>query len=284
VLYSDVVATINLLASDETLNFSERSEQISHLLDEVAENDILDHLDRAGIIPESFNHDSTEEKLYAKYCDALLARSLALLGMTATVIAERADSADVLARLQDYEVAGDAKAFRLSRTAKNQKDFKVEALNVWRQQADFATLCAPLYQYPSARSQIYGQATRYNVTLLSYTHLAFLLRHRPQDIATLRELWTVSTTLPETQNATAYWLAVNTCLSRITQTTTEEWDGAVTEMKTRLPELAEEQIRYWQAEKTRIAQLSREQAVIALIDALKIDSKIETIRRYAKNR
>jgi hypothetical protein len=37
----------------------------------------------------------------------------------------RADSADVEGATKDYTIVGDAKAFRLSRTAKNQKDFKV---------------------------------------------------------------------------------------------------------------------------------------------------------------
>ena len=44
--YSEVVATINKLTADTKLDFAGRSTQIAHLLDNVAENDILDHLDR----------------------------------------------------------------------------------------------------------------------------------------------------------------------------------------------------------------------------------------------
>ena len=36
-------------------------------------------------------------------------------------------------------------------------------------------LVAPLMQYPTSKSQIYEQAIKRNVTLLSYTHLHFLL-------------------------------------------------------------------------------------------------------------
>ena len=67
------------------------------------------------------------------------------------------------------------KAFRLSRTAKNQKDFKVEALSKWRKDKDFACFICPLYQYPKNTSQIYRQAIERNVTLLSYIHLVYML-------------------------------------------------------------------------------------------------------------
>ena len=33
---------------------------------------ILDHLRLCGAIPESYRHDTSEEKLYSKYTDALL--------------------------------------------------------------------------------------------------------------------------------------------------------------------------------------------------------------------
>lgn len=149
------------------------------------------HLEYVGVIPESFEHDSTEEKLYAKYCDALLARALRELGLDAHMLSERSGAADVRAEGDGYELVGDAKAFRLSRTAKNQKDFKVETLNQWREGADFACLVGPLYQYPSTNSQVYAQAIRYKVTLLSYTHLDFLIRSGKVDKRSLAELWRV---------------------------------------------------------------------------------------------
>ncbi len=76
-----------------------------------------------GIIPERFDHDSSEEKLWAKYCDILLAHTWTHLAIPAEVLRARGDSADVFGRTSAYTVVGDAKAFRLSRTAKNQKDF-----------------------------------------------------------------------------------------------------------------------------------------------------------------
>lgn len=282
-LYNDVVSIINSLAADGSLDFASRSKRIARLLDNIPETGILEHLDHAGIIPESFAHDSTEEKLFAKYCDALLARSLSLVGMNTNIISERADAADVEARLPGYTVVGDAKAFRLSRTAKNQKDFKVEALNSWRKGSEYALLCSPLYQYPSSNSQIYLQASKYNVTLLSYTHLAFLIRNKPTSPGVLEDLWKVSKTLTPNKQATPYWEAVSSCVCKLSGTEKSKWSEAVRAERALLPKLAKVQIAYWKSEKQRLSGLSHDEAVSALIEALKVDSKIDTIFRNIAN-
>ena len=63
----------------------------------------------------------------------VLARAFRELGLKSTVLRERSDSADVIAesKFHCYTLVADAKSFRLSRTAKNQKDFKVTALSNW---------------------------------------------------------------------------------------------------------------------------------------------------------
>jgi type II restriction enzyme len=93
---------------------------------------LLDHLHLCGAIPEEYGHDTSEEKLYSKYTDALLSATFRQIGLTSIVLTERADAADVEAVGPNYALVADAKAFRLSRTAKNQKDFKIEALHGWK--------------------------------------------------------------------------------------------------------------------------------------------------------
>ncbi|AJY68706.1 hypothetical protein RW64_03365 [Geobacter sulfurreducens] len=44
---------------------------------------LLDHLRLCGDIPESYDHDSSEEKLYSKYTDALLCEAFKAIGLTA---------------------------------------------------------------------------------------------------------------------------------------------------------------------------------------------------------
>jgi type II restriction enzyme len=56
---------------------------------------LLDHLRTCGAMPESYGHDSSEEKLYSKYTDAILSEALSAIGMKSLIIRERADAADV---------------------------------------------------------------------------------------------------------------------------------------------------------------------------------------------
>lgn len=282
---SETISRVTELSRNSSLSFPDKANQLEAALSDCSVEDILEHLDYAGVIPECFEHDSTEEKLYAKYCDALLARALTELGLRAEMIAERSGAADVRANADTYELVGDAKAFRLSRTAKNQKDFKVGALNEWREEADYSCLVAPLYQYPGTNSQIYSQAIQYNVTLLSYTHIAFMLRSQQVNQHSLRGLWQVGQNLRTSQGisqrASSYWSAILGVVLRITGKLGADWENAVEAAKVPLREQAREQIRYWEEEKKRLQALNQKSAVKQLIKALKIDTKIQVVRRTA---
>jgi type II restriction enzyme len=138
---------------------------------------LIDHLRLCGSIPESYSHDSSEEKLYSKYTDYLLSFAFRYLGLKSIVLKERADAADVEVFAKEYSFVADAKSFRLSRTAKNQKDFKIQAIDTWKRGKPFAMVCCPIYQLPSANSQIYLQATTRNVCIFSYSHLVLILNY-----------------------------------------------------------------------------------------------------------
>src|SRR4028119_1963551 len=118
-------------------NFSDDYDRLeAELIDEVNQTGItalIDHLRLCGSIPESYKHDSSEEKLYSKYTDCLLSLAYRAIGLRSIVLTERGDAADVEAFADNYSFVADAKAFRLSRTAKNQKDFKVAAMHLWKQ-------------------------------------------------------------------------------------------------------------------------------------------------------
>jgi hypothetical protein len=273
----DVIPKVFELSRITNLSFPEKGAKLQLEISALSKEDIINHLYFAGVISEKFDHDSTEEKLFAKYCDCLLARALQELGFAARTIEERADAADVIANAENYTLVGDAKAFRLSRTAKNQKDFKVEPLNQWRKGADFAVLLAPIYQYPNSTSQIYSQAINYNVTLLSYTHLAFLLQSdvSPNDLKLLFEL---SGTLKGGKDAKSYWDAITDLMLKITGRQIAEWNEAIEHSLTCMTIQARKEITFWNEEKTRIKGLNHEDATNLLIDVLKIDSKIKTIK------
>jgi hypothetical protein len=277
--YSRVPALIAEICRRDATSFRERTEQLFRKLHAMDREAVTRHIEYGGVIPESYSHDSSEEKLFAKYCDFLLAKALEFLGMKSSVIEERSDSADVLARTKTYSLVGDAKAFRLSRTAKNQKDFKVEALSQWKKDAEYACLVCPLYQYPTTTSQIYDQAIRYNVTLLSFTHLGFLLRADSIRSNEFAKIWKVSSSLDSGKEAVPYWNAITHQVTLATGQSIEEWDKYLLDSKNLLREQAQEQLAFWKSEKDRIRRMDHDTAVTALISALRIDSNISLITR-----
>jgi type II restriction enzyme len=243
-----------------------------------------DDLLHCGVIPEEFSHDSSEEKLWAKYCDILCASAFNYINIPSTVIRTRGDSADILGITAEYSIVSDAKAFRLSRTAKNQKDFKISALDDWRKSNTFACLIAPLYQYPYRKSQIYSQAVAKNVTLLSFVHLRFLLEFPPRK--SLRSLWEISRLLQLSQSAISYWQVVDAEIARLTH---QPMDSLHNYKRMEIEDtilIGQEAVEYWQTVASSYQSLSREEAILQLIRAEKIDQKIAVIEmtiNYAKN-
>ena len=180
-------------------------------------NALLDHLRLCGAIPENYGRDSSEEKLYSKYTDAVINEAFSAMGLNSVVLDARADSADVQARTGLYSLVADAKAFRLSRTAKNQKDFKVQAMDGWRDGLDHALVVCPIYQFPTRSSQIYQQAIARNVCVLSYSHLTVLVALSMRGETAMSQeglhnvLKSVSVMHPS-KNAVDYWTAINRTL------------------------------------------------------------------------
>ncbi len=243
----------------------------------LSRENLSEQLLECGIIPEMFAHDSSEEKLWAKYCDILLCGALNALGIHAEVIRARGDSADVFGKTAEYTLVGDAKAFRLSRTARNQKDFKVAALDDWRRENTFACLVSPLYQYPGSRSQIYAQAIARNVTLLSYIHLKFLVDHSPGP--SLKSLWEAGRELQPLPEAEIYWTQVDRIVLHLTGQSADRLRAYKQAEIEQTQVLGREGIEYWQTVIRNYASLSQQEAVSRLIRSEKIEEKIRTIQQ-----
>jgi len=198
---------------------------------------LIDHLRLCGNIPESYGHDTSVEKLYSKYTDCLLSLSYSALGLKSLVLKERADAADVEVFAEDYSFVADAKAFRLSRTAKNQKDFKVQAMNTWKRGKPFAMVVCPIYQLPKSSSQIYEQATTQNVCVFTYSHLALLLSYSEKEGQTkaqqlLKKIFETVEALNPSKNATDYWLVINKTILSFSKAIEPLWNlekGVATE-------------------------------------------------------
>lgn len=271
---------------DDIFKFSEQRnafELLEKKYQSVGKKILTTELVQIGIMPEVFDHDSSEEKLWSKFSDLILAKSLNELGLQSEVLRTRGNSADVYSKAKNYTLVSDAKCFRLSRTAKNQKDFKVKALDDWRREDTYALLVSPLAQYPADKSQIYPQAFAQNVTLLSYLHLQFLIEHGVKN--GLEDLWRLPEFIKknykkeEQKRGSTYWHAIDTIVAKITKQPVEK----VREYKQREIEVTkkvgQEGISYWESRIKAFKKLTREQAVKLLIKAQKIEQKIETIRK-----
>ncbi|MFF0222766.1 HindIII family type II restriction endonuclease [Streptomyces sp. NPDC004629] len=242
---------------------------------------------RAGCIPERYSHDSTEEKLYAKAMDSIVAESLRRLGYEAEVSQERSNSADVVAEggSPAHSLVADAKAFRLSRTALNPKDYKIEALSKWRKGADYAILVAPIAGYPEGESRLYVEADRYQVTLLSYSHLALMI-DSGSGPSRLESIWMRSVDHKSvTLSAPQYWSSLDSALRQALSWDQVNWSEARRKYFESLLLNAEGELAYFDQVKNDIAAMDREELVDIAVGALKIDSKMRTIRaRVAKTR
>ena len=263
-------------------------DELSNEIEHHGIDSLLDHLRLCSAIPESYGHDSSEEKLYSKYTDALISESYSWIGLQSIVLDERADSADVEVVADEYSFVADAKVFRLSRTAKNQKDFKVQAMHDWKRGKPFAMIVCPLYQLPTRASQIYQQAAARNVCIFSYSHLAVLTRlveTEGQDavIDLLHEVFDTVEALNPSKDANSYWQAVNRTILEYGDPVGDLWRTEKIATIEGICISKEIALTYYASQREAIMKLSRKEAIKQLIKMNKIDSRINTIRAVADN-
>ncbi|MBR2208028.1 MAG: HindIII family type II restriction endonuclease [Synergistaceae bacterium] len=244
-----------------------------------------------GIIPENILPDSTEEKLFSKASDSVLSRAFRELGLKSSTLKARSDSADVIAesRFFDYTLVADAKAFRLSRTAKNQKDFKVSALSSWRKDNDFAVLCAPYFQYPVKNSQIYSQALENNVCLFSWEHLIFMLENgiKENKKLNLSKLWNFSEDFSHevlvSDMKKNFLPSFNDFIVNFVKVKSECLDKSLNFQKLSIIKRSSLEKSFWLEKIEIIRNYSRKQAIDELIKVQRIHEKIKQIDTYVGN-
>jgi hypothetical protein len=269
-----------------SLNFGNNTDKLEKELEaEIKKNGVpslIDHLRLCGNIPESYGHDTSEEKLYSKYTDCLLSLAYTAMGLKSLVLKERADAADIEAFAKDYSFVADAKAFRLSRTAKNQKDFKVQAMHGWKRGKPYAMVVCPIYQLPTSSSQIYQQATTQNVCIFTYSHLAVLLSYSEKEGQTkaqqlLKKIFETVETLNPSKNATDYWLAINKTILSFSKAIEPLWSIEKEVVTESIAISKEEALTFLAQEREKIMRMSHNEALRELIKLHKIESRMKTI-------
>jgi hypothetical protein len=288
--YLQLLDVLQGLVANEDLDFAAKAHAVTARLSELTDEECVALGLNIHVIPEQYGHDSTEEKLYAKASDALVSSMLKHFGLTTRVLDERGDAADVVAKskLHDYEIVADSKVFRLSRTAKNQKDFKVTSMDHWRGDAEYAAVVCPLYQYPSTSSAIYAQSLNHNVALLSFEHLIFLLQRKVKEgkDTNLASLFNYparvsqSVLHAERKKAAPLMNALNEVVCELSGATSNDWAVFLNSFKGQLSERAATERDFWTSVRSRYEAMSREEAIRELIALAKIDSKIRCIEAY----
>lgn len=269
-------------------DFVTASTQLEELVFNCTKDEILSIITEIGIIPEDIRHDSSEEKLYTKVSDIIFAKALKEMGYEVQVLRERADCADIIAQshFHSYSLTGDAKAFRLSRTAKNAKDFKVNSMVHWRGDCDYSVLACPYFQYPKNTSQIYKDALDGNVSLFSWEILYILLKENVKETQELclKEIWNQSAFIAKStavdKSKTNFLATQNKNIAKIIGITNDKFEEYFTTIKRLLVSRGSEEIHYYENERERVEKLSRKEAIQELLISMKLNSKIETIKQF----
>ena len=276
------------LSDCSSLSFPDATQRLQERIYALDRAHTIQLVSQIGSIPEDIGHDSTEEKLYAKVSDILLAKSLIEMNLEATVLTQRADCADVVAQshYHSYSLVADAKAFRLSRTGRNAKDYKVNSMAIWKGDSEYAVLVCPYFQYPKSNSQIYKEALSGNIALFSWEYLYILLKEgiRESSSINLSALWNqsgiISKTTTVSNSKSCFLNQQNQNISKILKITPEKFYEYFNSVKELIVERGNTEIQYYEQEIERVKQLNREEAIAELLRNLKLESKIATIRGF----
>ncbi|HHE9158316.1 TPA: HindIII family type II restriction endonuclease, partial [Haemophilus influenzae] len=276
---------LSLIENLTNQEFKQATNSLISFIYKLNRNEVIELVRSIGILPEAIKPSSTQEKLFSKAGDIVLAKAFQLLNLNSKPLEQRGNAGDVIALSKEfnYGLVADAKSFRLSRTAKNQKDFKVKALSEWREDKDYAVLTAPFFQYPTTKSQIFKQSLDENVLLFSWEHLAILLQLDLEEtnIFSFEQLWN----FPKKQSK-------KTSVSDAENNFMRDFNKYFMDLfkidKDTLNQLLQKEInfiekrsliekKYWKKQINIIKNFTREEAIEALLKDINMSSKIETI-------
>ena len=222
-----------------------------------------------------------------------MSRCFIELGLKSKALTERGNSADIIAEsIHGYTLVADAKTFRMSRTAKNQKDFKISTLSNWRgMEHDFALLISPYFQYPSTNSQIYSSSLDNSVCLLSWEHILFLLENNivETDLLNLEQIWNAPKRIErdskiayaDRQNCLFPYINKFVC-DRISMNL-QDFEDLLERCKICIAKRGDCEIQNIDAEINVIKGFSREKAVEELIKSRKLEERILSIKSFIKS-
>jgi len=282
------VDKINNLSGDFGNNSEVIENEIAKEVKKGGLNSLLGHLRLCGAIPEKYGHDTSEEKLYSKYTEIIIHEAYKQIGFKSLVLKERADVADVECYSKDYSFVADAKAFRLSRTAKNQKDFKVQAMDNWKHGKPYAMVVSPIYQLPSRTSQIYQQSAVRSVLISTYTHLSLLaeyaeIRNKNKATELVHLIFQTVEAMNPSKSAIDYWQTINKTILSFDNKLKPIWNNEKKATFEAIHIVKNEALQFLAEEREQIIKMSKDEAIKEVLKYSKINNKIAKINSIGDN-
>ena len=272
----------------KSLKFEKATDELEDFIYNTS--NFLNILEEIGTIPENIEHDSTEEKLFSKVSDIILSRAFIEIGLDSEILKQKGNSADVFAKSQfhEYSLVADAKSFRMSRTAKNQKDFKINSLSKWKGNCEYSILCSPYFQYPKKASQIYSQSMEFNVCLFSWEHFIFLIKNniKENNQINFESIWNFgkynSNKVLVANRKECFLNSFNKYLTDNINKDEKEFLNVLKNQKTKIEKRCNNEILYLKNEINLINNYSKKEAIRELIKSKKLEEKIKHINDFIK--
>lgn len=205
-------------------------EAFSNKLTDMPDPELAFLLVHSGFIPDHYGDDSSDETLYSKLIETLVAECGRRIGHATTLPTAKASYEDVTFINGDAVIVSDIKSYRLGRSqqAPNVKDvIKAEDYNKWLQKRPETNKCGGLVVFPSRfdfskGSDVYLYASNptegRRILILFFEHLAFLLVNR--DKLTERNIFDIIDNYPTyfekaDKSRTAYWKQMDAALASV---------------------------------------------------------------------
>ncbi|MCQ2352197.1 MAG: HindIII family type II restriction endonuclease [Victivallaceae bacterium] len=240
----------------------------------------------SGFIPDLYPSDSSEETLFSKLVECLVAEWARRMGFLGEIIKQKASYEDIRITIGKNVVVCDAKSFRLGRSqqAPNAKDFlKLEDIRKWMDR--YPASIGGLVTYPckhewTGKSDIYQYCSTKDAptVMLPYKYLAFLLHNKSSyDTSDLIQLWDYARIFPNKLtkdmpggNRVAYWKQIDKEIVRITKTSAGDLVAFMSRANTLIAQCV--------AENERALQSTKQQIITRIMDEVGQENNIAIIK------
>ncbi len=282
------VAEIGRRGRNYVAGFQHLESQLGKEVEHFGADALLLHIRLCGVVPECFPRGSGEERLYRKYTDSVIHQAFKALGLDSRTQNRPGDAPGVECVCDQFSFVAESVAFRMSRVARNQKDFDLHAIHRWKQGRPFGMLVAPINQLPFRFGQIYRDAALLAILVCSYSHLAVLVRYAQEAdgakaIALLHEAFRVVRGIPPAKNAGPYWQALNGAFLGSDARMQGLWREEKSALQESIALGRAEALRFLNEERKSIEDLSRQEAIDELLNWRKLNNRVQAVQQVRNN-